>query len=50
MKKQDHDHTESPEKQQYKKRYLVRKLEEQEAEEEIKNYQEEEDEPHDPRA
>lgn len=50
MKKENHNPLEPVDKQQYKKRYLVRKLEEQEAEEEIKNYHEEEEEPHDPRA
>lgn len=38
MKKQSHDLTETVDKQQYKKRYLVRKLEEQEAKEEIEDF------------
>lgn len=40
LKKTTHDSFEPADKQHYKKRYLVRKLEEQEAKEEIKEWEE----------
>lgn len=39
MKKTTHDYTEPVAKQHYKKKYLVRKFEELEAEQEIKDYE-----------
>jgi len=39
MKKESHDLTEPVDKRQYKKRYLVRKIQEQEAEKEVKEFQ-----------
>lgn len=44
MKKEDHNPNESVEKQHYKKKYLVRKIEEAEAEKEAKDYSPEEQE------
>jgi hypothetical protein len=38
MKNNTHDYTEPVDKQHYKKRYLLRKLEEQEADKLIKTY------------
>jgi hypothetical protein len=38
MKKTTHDLTEPMDKQHYKKRYLVRKIEEQEAEKELREF------------
>lgn len=40
MKNNNHDITAPSEKQGYKKKYLLRKLEEQEAEKEIENFEE----------
>jgi hypothetical protein len=48
MKKEQHNPMEPIEKQHFKKRYLVRKIQEQEAEKEVKDFQQhEEDIPND---
>lgn len=38
MKKNNHNLTDSPEKKQYKKRYLLRKIEEKESDETISSF------------
>jgi hypothetical protein len=48
MKNNTHDYTEPVDKQHYKKRYLLRKLEEQEADKLIKTYNNDDREPEHP--
>ncbi len=43
MKNNNHNPVDSPEKQHYKKSYLMRKIQEQEAEEEVESYDPERD-------
>ena len=38
MKKQNHNNSDSPEKKQYKKRYILRKIEEKESQDTIASF------------